>query len=89
MCLGVPGKVIEIYEQSGLKMGKVDFGGAIKEACLAYVPEIQVGEYAIIHVGFALTRLNEEEAQETLRLLNELEMLGDELPELSEGGEPV
>jgi len=89
MCLGVPGKVIEIYEQSGLKMGKVDFGGALKEACLAYVPEIQVGEYAIIHVGFALTRLNEEEAQETLRLLNELEMLGDELPELSEGGEPV
>ena len=84
MCLGVPGKVIEVYETAGLTMGKIDFGGVVKEACLAYVPEIEVGDYAIIHVGFALTRLDEAEALETLRLLNELDMLADELPELAE-----
>lgn len=72
MCLGVPGKVIEIYEQEGLKMGKVDFGGVVRETCLAYVPDIQVGEYTVIHVGFAISQLSEEEAQETLDLLREL-----------------
>ncbi|GAB4472685.1 MAG: HypC/HybG/HupF family hydrogenase formation chaperone [Anaerolineae bacterium] len=84
MCLGIPGKVIEKYESGGLTMGKVDFGGVVKEVCLAYVPEAEIGDYVIIHVGFALTRLDEAEAMETLKLLNELEMLQDELPELSE-----
>jgi hydrogenase expression/formation protein HypC len=79
MCLGIPGKVIEIYEVDGLQMGRIDFGGVVKEACLAYVPEIQVGEYTIIHVGFAISRIDEEEAQRTLEMLTEMEMLADEL----------
>jgi hydrogenase expression/formation protein HypC len=72
MCLGIPGKIIECYESGGLPMGKIDFGGVTREACLAYVPEAQVGEYAIIHVGFALNVISEEEAQETLSLLREI-----------------
>ncbi len=79
MCLGVPGKVIEIYETSGLKMGKVDFGGVVRETCLAYVPEIEVGDYTVIHVGFAISRLSEEDAQATLEILNELGGVEEEL----------
>jgi hydrogenase expression/formation protein HypC len=79
MCLGVPGKVIEIYETNGLKMGKIDFGGVVREACLAYVPEIEVGEYTVIHVGFAISQLSEEEAQATLEILNELADLEEEI----------
>jgi hydrogenase expression/formation protein HypC len=79
MCLGVPGKIVEIYEVGGLKMGKVDFGGVYREACLEYVPDAQVGEYTVIHVGFAINRLNEEEAQESLALLREIVNLEDEL----------
>jgi len=79
MCLGVPGKIVEIYEADGLKMGKVDFGGALRETCLEYVPEAEIGQYAIIHVGFAINLLNEEEAQETLKLLRELAEAGQEL----------
>jgi len=79
MCLGVPGKIVEIYEAGGLKMGKVDFGGALRETCLEYVPEAEIGQYAIIHVGFAIKILDEEEAQETLDLLRELAEAGQEL----------
>jgi hydrogenase expression/formation protein HypC len=79
MCLGIPGKVIEIYETNGLKMGKIDFGGVVREACLAYVPEIEVGEYTVIHVGFAISQLSEEEAQATLEILNEIADLEEEI----------
>ena len=79
MCLGVPGKVIEVYEAGGLKMGKIDFGGVVREACLAYVPEIEVGEYTVIHVGFAISQLSEEEAQATLEILEELGGYAEEL----------
>lgn len=72
MCLGVPGKVIEQYERDGLLMGKIDFGGAVREACLAYVPEAKIGDYVVVHVGFAITLLSEGEAQETLRMLKEI-----------------
>jgi len=72
MCLGVPGKIIEIYEANGLSMGKIDFGGVTREACLAYVPEAQVGDYTVIHVGFALHLISEAEAQETLELLRQI-----------------
>ena len=72
MCLAVPGKIIEIYENAGLLMGKIDFGGVIREACLAYVPDAKVGDYTIIHVGFALNLLDEAEALETLRLFDEI-----------------
>jgi hydrogenase expression/formation protein HypC len=77
MCLAVPGKITEIYETNGLQMGKIDFGGVVREACLAYVPEAEVGDYALIHVGFVLNLLNENEAQETLKLLSEIENAGD------------
>jgi len=72
MCLAVPGKIIEIYENAGLKMGKIDFGSVTREACLAYVPEAKIGDYTIIHVGFALNLLDETEALETLRLFDEI-----------------
>ncbi len=72
MCLGVPGKIIEIYEANGLKMGKIDFGGVYREACLAYVPEAKVGDYTLIHVGFALNIISEEEARETISLINQI-----------------
>lgn len=84
MCLAVPGRVIEIYEQSGLKMCKIDFGGVTREACLAYVPDIEVGEYTVVHVGFAISRISPEEAQESLALLQQIvdrvEELGAEEP---------
>ena len=79
MCLGVPGKVTEIYETNGMRMGKVDFGGIVKEACLAYVPEVEIGDYTIIHVGFAITKLDEQAAQESLALFREMGLLDEEL----------
>jgi hydrogenase expression/formation protein HypC len=84
MCLGVPGKIIEITEQNGLRMGKIDFGGVIRESCLEAVPEAAVGNYTIVHAGFALNILSEEEAIETLSLLREISALDDELgPEVT------
>ncbi|WP_374688084.1 HypC/HybG/HupF family hydrogenase formation chaperone [Promineifilum sp.] len=79
MCLGVPGKIIDIYEADGLRMGRIDFGGTVREACLAYVPEAAVGDYTVIHVGFAISRLSEEEAQSTLAVLREIANLEEEL----------
>ncbi|MEZ4622412.1 MAG: HypC/HybG/HupF family hydrogenase formation chaperone [Caldilineaceae bacterium] len=79
MCLGIPGKVVEIYETDAIRMGRVDFGGVQKEVCLAYVPEIEVGDYTIIHVGFAITKLDEASAQETLALFQEMGVLAEEL----------
>jgi len=79
MCLGVPGKITEIYEKDGLRMGRVDFGGAVREACLAYVPEAAVGDYTIIHVGFALSLLSEAEAEASLAVLREIADLDQEL----------
>jgi hydrogenase expression/formation protein HypC len=64
--------VVEIREQDGTRMGKVDFGGVIKDVCLAYLPDLQVGEYTIVHVGFALQRLDEESAQQSLDLYRSL-----------------
>lgn len=73
MCLGVPGKVLEITPNPmGITMGKVSFGGVSKEVCLAYVPEATVGEYVIVHAGFALSVLNEAEAQEVFAMLQEI-----------------
>lgn len=79
MCLGIPGKIIEIYESDSLQMAKIDFGGIVKEACLAYTPEAKVGEYALIHVGFAISLMDEEEAQETLKLIKEVADFNDEI----------
>jgi hydrogenase expression/formation protein HypC len=79
MCLGVPGKIIEIYTDRGLRMCKVDFGGALREACLETLPDAKPGDYTIVHAGFALNLLSEDEALETLGLLREMMLLGDEL----------
>ena len=79
MCLGVPGKIVEIYEKNGLKMANVDFGGIFREACLDYVPDAKVGEYCIIHVGFAISVVSESEAMETLELLKQITDMQDEL----------
>lgn len=81
MCLGVPGKIIEIHTDRGLRMCKVDFGGVVREACIETLPEAQIGDYTIVHAGFALNLLSEEEAMETLALLQELVSLEDELGE--------
>ena len=86
MCLGVPGKITEIYDKDGLKMCKIDFGGVTREACLDFIPDAQVGEYTIIHVGFAISKLSEEEAMETLALIREIADVGEELA-LEEGEE--
>ncbi len=72
MCLAVPGRVVEITEEAGLKVARVDFGGVQRKACLEYLPETTVGDYVLVHVGFAISRLSEEDAQETLRALEEL-----------------
>jgi hydrogenase expression/formation protein HypC len=79
MCLGVPGKITSIYDKDGMKMGKVDFGGVIRETCLDFVPEAEIGDYTVIHVGFAISLLSEEEAQKTLDMLREIGQLGEEL----------
>jgi hydrogenase expression/formation protein HypC len=78
MCLGIPARVIELYEEKGMKMAKVDFGGVFKEACMEYLPEIKVGDYAIIHVGFGLTILDEKEALETIDLINKISAAEDD-----------
>ncbi len=78
MCLGVPGRVTEVAENAqGLLMGRVDFGGVGKEVCLAYVPEVKVGDYVIVHVGFAISVVSEEEAAATLALLREMDGAAD------------
>jgi hydrogenase expression/formation protein HypC len=71
MCLGVPGRVIEIYEKDELPMGKVDFGGVAKEVCLAYTPEVRPDEYVLVHVGFAINAIDQAEAEEVFSLLRQ------------------
>jgi hydrogenase expression/formation protein HypC len=80
MCLGIPGRIEEVFQAHGIRMGRCAFGGIFKEVCLEYVPELQVGDYAIVHAGFAISRLDEQAAQETLRLLEALGDLQEELP---------
>lgn len=88
MCLGVPGKIIDIYVKDGLRIGKIDFGGVTREACLEALPEARIGEYTMIHAGFALNVLSEEEAMETLSTLRELEEFEQEAS-LEEDGAAV
>jgi hydrogenase expression/formation protein HypC len=79
MCLGIPGKIIEIWEESGTRMATVDFGGTTKKVCLAYLPDLDIGEYTIVHAGFALTRLDEESANNTLKMFADMGVLEVEL----------
>lgn len=79
MCLAVPGKVEEIFMEGDLRMGKVSFGGVVKKVCLDYVPDLEVGEYTIVHVGFALQRIDAQTAEETLDLFRQMGALNEEL----------
>jgi hydrogenase expression/formation protein HypC len=87
MCLGIPGKVTAIYREHDLLMGQIDFGGVIKQACLETLPSVVVGDYVLIHVGFALAKIDEAEAREVFSFLERMNELGEiELPVRSAGG---
>ena len=77
MCLAIPGKVVETFDQRGMHMAKVQFGGIVREACLQYVPQAVAGDYVVVHVGFAISKLDEEEAARTYRLLEEMGQLSE------------
>jgi hydrogenase expression/formation protein HypC len=79
MCLAIPGKVESITTDGLIRIGRVNFGGIVKNVCLDYVPEVEVGDYTIVHVGFALSKIDEETAEQTLRDFRELGMLEEEL----------
>ena len=87
MCLAVPGQVESIHEENGTRMGRVNFGGVVKEICLAYLPDIAVGDYTIVHVGFAISKIDEASAKATLRTFAELGLLEEGLEELRAGDE--
>ena len=83
MCLGIPGKVVETYRDNDVLMGKVDFSGVRKRVCLEHVPQAGPGDYVLVHVGFALSRIDEAEAQrvfEFLEGMNQLEELQEPSP---------
>ena len=79
MCLAIPGKVESISTDGMIRTGRVNFGGVVKNVCLDYVPELEVGDYTIVHVGFALSKIDEQTAQETLATFREMGMLDEEL----------
>ena len=83
MCLAIPGKVVETYTREGMAMARVQFGGVTREACLSYVPETAVGDYVLVHVGFAISRVDAEEARKTYEALAELDQLSElDIPEV-------
>ena len=79
MCLAIPGKVVGVSEENGLRMGRVDFGGVIKRVCLDYVPEVELGDYTIVHVGFAISKIDEADAVRTLEDFRQMGVLEEEL----------
>ncbi|HET7208271.1 MAG TPA: HypC/HybG/HupF family hydrogenase formation chaperone [Terriglobales bacterium] len=79
MCLAIPGRVLDCSEQNGVRNARVQFGGIVREASLELVPDAGVGDYVMVHVGFAISRVDAEEAQRTYRLLQEMGQLGPEL----------
>lgn len=79
MCLAIPGKVEEIVTEGGLRVGRVNFGGVVKRVCLDYVPEVEVGDYTIVHVGFALSKIDQESAERTLAVFAQMGALQEEL----------
>lgn len=81
MCLGIPGKVVSIQTDASLPMGKVEFGGIIKEVCLAYLPDVRVGEYVLVHVGFAISKVDEEEAAEIFKYVEQIGALSEIEPD--------
>src|ERR1017187_9408707 len=77
MCLAIPGKIVSLHDAQGVKMAKVDFGGVFREACLEYLPEAALGDYVMVHVGFAISRVDEEEAARTYQILREMNQLAE------------
>lgn len=85
MCLAIPGKVVQEFESGGMRMAKIQFGGIVREASLDYVPEAKVGDYVLVHVGFAISKVDEEEAARTYKTLEELDQLTElNAPEIDE-----
>ncbi|HWE01624.1 MAG TPA: HypC/HybG/HupF family hydrogenase formation chaperone [Tepidisphaeraceae bacterium] len=78
MCLGIPGKVVKTYREHDVLMGKVDFSGVLKQVCLEHVPDVQLGQYVLVHVGFALSKIDEDEAEKVFEFLRGMDQL-DEL----------
>ena len=85
MCLAVPGKILGTEEREQSRLGRVEFGGIVREVCLDLVPEAEVGDYVIVHAGFAISRLDAEEAERTYQLLAEMEQAGEEVPTVASG----
>jgi hydrogenase expression/formation protein HypC len=85
MCLAVPGRIVEVNRKDGLRFARVDFGGVSREVCLDYVPAAVVGDYCIVHVGFAIRVLGEAEAQETLSMLEQIAACGEGTPTAAVG----
>jgi hydrogenase expression/formation protein HypC len=87
MCLAIPGKIVAFLERDGVRMGKIDFGGISRDACLEYIPDAALGDYVMVHVGFAISRVDAEEAARTYKYLTEMNQLGEiEAPEPELGG---
>lgn len=87
MCLAIPGEILDIREEKGLKFGRVRFGGITRDVCLAYVPDAVPGEYVAVHVGFAISKIDPEQAAESLRILEEIGQLGELTADLDENPE--
>lgn len=79
MCLGIPGRILEVHERDGARMASIDFDGMVKDVCLEYLPQLRAGDYAIVHVGFAITQLDEDSARESLELMRSQGVLEEEL----------
>jgi len=79
MCLAVPGKIVDVWEEQGTRMATVDFDGIRKEICLAYLPDAELGDYAIVHVGFAISKVDEASARQTLQMFRDLGILDENL----------
>ena len=83
MCLGIPGRIVEVIDDAGTPMARMDFDGIVKDVCLAYLPDLVAGDYAIVHVGFAISQIDEASAQESLELMRRQGVLEDELDPLA------
>ena len=87
MCLAIPGKILDISRKDGVRAGRVEFGGIVNQVCLDFVPEAEVGDYVVVHVGFAIRRVDREEAKRTYQLLEAMGLLEGELPPPVQGPE--
>jgi len=86
MCLAIPGKIVAFHERDGIRMGKIDYGGITRDACLEYIPDAVMGEYVMVHVGFAISKVDEQEAARTYKYLAEMDQLAEiEMPEPNTG----